>query len=136
MTDRKFDRRVSILRRPGDDDPSLVAVDDRYGNPSDVPGYVVGDDDRPLVCPAAYQSVTIASGEPTEPGGRDTGSVTWDVFVESPATIRRLDVLVEHEDCHDVTSPVVHRFEVRVVDEISRFAGPASHWEIRAVEYT
>lgn len=137
MTDRKFDRRVSILRRPGDDDAILATVEDRYGNPSDVPTYVLGEDDRPLVCAAAYQPVLVPSGEPTDAaGGRDAGAVTWDVYVESPASIRRTDVIVEHEDCDDVTSPVVHRFEVRIVDEVRRFSADPSHWEIRAVEYT
>ena len=58
------------------------------------------------------------------------------IDLEPGADVRHTDVILERSDPDDPDSAVLHRFEPTLVDQVTAFDGTASHWEIRAVEYT
>jgi len=129
---RKLDKRLIITRRPGDDTPA-EKVEDIYGNRIDRPA--AGDTDLEVACWGAYEFQPIGSGS-LEQDASNRIATTWIIDLEPDADVRHTDVIIERADPDDSTSEVLHRFEPYVLDLVTAFNGTASHWEIRAREYT
>jgi hypothetical protein len=128
---RKLDKRLIILRRPGDEDP-VDSVEDIYGNRIDRPAD--GDADLEALCWGAYETVPVGSGR-IEPDSSNRIGIEWIIDLEPDADVRHTDVIIERADPDDAASEVLHRFEPTLVDLVTAFDGTASHWEIRAREY-
>ncbi len=134
---RKLDRRLTIVRRPGDTDPA-DGVEDRYGNRVDQASTNNVDDF--VDCWGAAESRPTTAGEPDEFGGRDSGSTNWVLDLEPDADITRKDLVREYATADattgvvDYTSAIVHEWQIRSVDLVTTFKGVASHWQIEATE--
>lgn len=123
-----LDKTLTLLQRPGDDDPSSRDLD-RYGNRIDTPapdGYVN--------CRGAIEFQPNSPRENEDEGGRNAGATVWTVFLEPDADVDRTMLIREYVDCDDYDSDVLHEFQLRGVDLVTTFEGDDSHWEVKAEE--